>query len=171
MRQWEEVRRAVSCAAEHLNWRVDQPSAEKASKELLALARTGMRELKRELEDDVKTKKNELRDLKKAAKPVLELDEDEDFSDAIEVSYSHSAKSPSRGLVTKTETVVVSSADEAADAAREIETKLETWGRLQGEMLEQLRARQKRLDEASKCLPDFIAAAEDRLRHVLAILH
>lgn len=173
VREREELRRAVSAAADFMGWReiIEDDPVDVARKDVLKLSRSGARTLTRELADETAEKKAEITQLKKAVKTLRKLAEEKEFEEAIEFTYDHTARKPSQGLVTKTEVLELTTPSEAGDAANAIESKLETWGKLREEMLLDLKARSKDLDEMKSNLATFARDSEPLIRHVLATLH
>ena len=141
-----------------------------AARDILKLARTGARLLTRELADEVAAKKSEMSGLTKAAAALRKLAKKADFTDPVEFSYEHTARTPPKGLVTRIETLSLIGATEAEDAARLIEAKRESWDKLREAMLEDLKAKQKELEVMGGTLPEFVKSAEGLLRHVMAVL-
>lgn len=169
LREREELRRVFASAAELLGWAtIRRGPAEAATKDLLKLAKSGARLLTRELADEVADKKIETSQLEKVASSLHKLAKEADFADPIEISYSHTARKPPLGLVTKTETLILTDADEAAEAAQTIEAKRETWDKLRLEMLDDLGERQRQLDEMKRTLSAFLESSEGLVRHVMS---
>jgi hypothetical protein len=169
LREREELRRVFASAAELLGWAtIRRDPVEAATKDLLKLARSGARLLTRELADEVASKKMEMSQLEKVANSLHKLAEGADFTDSVEISYSHTGRSPPQGLVTRTETLTLTDADEAAEAARTIEAKRETWDKLRREMLDALGERQRQLDEMKRSLPAFVESSDVLVRHVMS---
>lgn len=172
MREREELRRAVSVAAELCDWKtLGDDAMERANKDLVKLARSGERALRRDLEAEISAKKAEPRELKRALRDLVEEAERHDFSEPLEFTHSHTVRRPASGLVTNTETLELKDSAEALKAAEKIESRLPKWTELQKEMLEDLRERDRKLREASRRMPDFVASAASLVRHVLATLY
>ncbi|MDH3734495.1 MAG: hypothetical protein OEU54_13270 [Gemmatimonadota bacterium] len=169
VREREGLRRSISAIADLQGWTPHgQSPMETASKEVLKLTRAGTRALVKDLEDELAEKKREITQLRRAGKALSDLAEKGDFSDPIEFSYMHTARSPSYGLVTKTQELVLTEAAEAEKAAGTIETKTETWTKLQKEMIEVLKGRGRQLEDMKADLPAFVATSESLMEHVLA---
>lgn len=169
LREREELRRVFASAAELLDWAtIRQDPVETATKDLLKLARTGARLLTREFRDEVASKEIEMAQLETVASSLHKLAKEADFTDPIEISYSHTGRKPPQGLVTRTETLTLTDAVEAADAAQTIEAKLETWDKLRREMLDNLGDRQRQLDEMKRSLPAFVESSKGLVRHVMS---
>ena len=90
---------------------------------------------------------------------------------SVEFSYTHTARKPSRGLVTKTAELILAEAAEATKAATVIETRTETWGKLRDEMQGVMKVQQDELDEMRRKLPAFVKASDGLLQHVFATLY
>ncbi len=173
VREREELRRAVASAADFMGWRliVDDDPVEVARKDILKLSRSGARVLTKELADETAEKKAEITQLKKSIRALQKMATEEAFEEPVEFNYDHTARKPSQGLVTKTETLELTTPTEAGDAANAIENKLETWGKLREEMLIVLKGRDEDLDEMKSSLAAFAKDSEPLIRHVLATLH
>ena len=173
VREREELRRAVSAAADFMGWReiIDDDPVEVARKDVLKLSRSGARMLTKELADETAEKKAETAQLKRAIKALRKLADEEEFEAPVEFGYNHTARKPSQGLVTKTQELELTSPSDAGDAANAIESKLETWGKLREEMMLDLKGRSKDLDEMKSNLATFAKDSEPLIRHVLATLH
>jgi len=172
VRQREQLRRALSASAEFLDWAIvleDQEDV--AIKDVLKLTRRGTRTLNKELADEVASKKAEISELQKTASSLEKLAEKDDFSDPIEVSYSHTAGRAPETLTTKVQTVTLTDAQGATDAANAIVKKLESWGKLRDQMLIELKNRQRQLDEMVSIVPPFVESSRQLLSEVLATIH
>ena len=142
-----------------------------ASKEMAKLARNGTRALEKDLADEVAVKKAEITQLKAMAKQLHKLSKDKKAEYPVEISYSHTAKTPGQGLVTKTPELVIKDAGDAESAALDIEKRLPRWGDLKDEMLEELKRRQAELDDMRRGLSGFVDSSKRLLAEVFAILH
>jgi hypothetical protein len=172
VREREELRRALAAAADLLGWSTLAEDPMKiAAKDILKLARSGARLLTRELADEVADKKTEMSGLTKAAAALRKLAKKADFTDPVEFSYAHTARTPPKGLVTRIETLSLANATEAEDAARLIESKRESWDKLREAMLQDLKAKQKELEVMGGTLPEFVKSSEGLVRHVMAVLY
>ena len=169
MREREELRRVFASAAELFGWAtIRRDPVEATTKDILKLARSGARLLTREFADEVASKKIEMSELEKVASSLHKLAKEADFTDPIEITYSHTGRKPPQGLVTRTETLTLTDADEAAEAAQTIEAKRETWDKLRREMLDALGERQRQLDEMKASLSAFVESSDVLVRHVMS---
>lgn len=172
VRQREQLRRAFAAAAEFLSWTmITEDPVEIANADVVKLARSGARALTRELADELAAKKSEITALKKSQKALQKLADSGDFTEPIETSYTHTVRKPSRGLVTRTEELVLTEPQEALDAVNTIEKRMEAWTKLREEMLVELKKQQERLEEMKRNLPDFVDSSMGLVREVFAILH
>jgi hypothetical protein len=142
-----------------------------AAKDVLKLARAGARMLASDHAADVADKKKEMSQLKSAATALHKLADKHDFTEPVEFNYTHTARKPSRGLVTKTAELVLAEAAEATKAATVIEARTETWGKLREEMQGVMKVQQDELDEMRRKLPAFVKASDGLLQHVFATLY
>ena len=109
--------------------------------------------------------------LQKSVKAIWKLAEDESTEYPQDVSYSHTARDATVGLVTKTEELTLADAGEARDAAQVIEKRTETWGKLREQMIADLKQKQKQLEEMKSELTEFAESTQGLVREVLATLH
>jgi len=174
VRQREHLRRALATAAAALGWdlipgsKTDRMAA--ATKDVAKLADVGAHLLERDLADLLTEKKGEMLRLKKVAKSVQKLAADSDASYPAEVEYSHTARDGSGGLVTKTETLTLSDAGEALNAATTLEKRLEGFAKLRDQMLEELKHRQRQVGEMRHGLSSFVESSNGLVVEVLATL-
>lgn len=172
VREREELRRCLASAAQFMDWRSHgQEPTEIATKDALKLARAGARMLVKDLADELDAKKKEITALKRSAREIHKLAETGDFEEPMEVTYIHTFRKPSLGLVTKEEVIEVTKPEEATSAANTIETKLEMWTKLRDEMIVELKKQQKDLEAMRKKLPAFINSSGSLLQHVFATLY
>ena len=92
-------------------------------------------------------------------------------TEAIEISYDHTARDGSQGYLTKTQTVTLTTAKEAHDAAEAILKKIDSWEKLREHMLVDIKRRQRQLDEIDKGVSSFVDYARSLLQEVFATLH
>lgn len=171
VRQGEELRRALTVAAELRGWAaIGDDSMASAIKDVKSLTKVGSGLIAQELENELADKKNEVKELQKVADAIHELADTADWEEPIEVSYSHTARDGD-GLATKTETVILADAGEARDAAAAIEKKLDSWEKLRSQMLENLKQRKGQLGELDDSIAAFAESSRDVVGDVLAILH
>ena len=172
VRQREQFRRAIATAADFLGWvTIGENPVETATKDIVKLTKGGVQTIARELADEVTTKKAEISELQKSAKSLEKLAKEGDFTSPIEFSYSHTARRSAEDLVTKIPELTLTTPQEATDAAAAIEKKLETWGKLKDQMLEELKQKQRRLEEMKSSISDFVSYSTGIVREVFATLH
>jgi hypothetical protein len=171
VRQREQLRRAVATAAEFRGWMESgaDPAAP-AIKDVKNLTIAGSEALAQALVEEMARKKKEVLELQKVADSLYELAEKDDFEEPIEIDYFHTAREGD-GLATRTQTVVLTSATEATDAAAAIEKKLDSWEKLRVQMVEDLKVQQKQLKELENLIAEFAEASRSVVGDVLAILH
>ena len=171
VRQREGLRRAFASAAGLFGWVALDAGAkepvEAATKDLMKLAESGARFLDGELAAELAEKKKETSQLKQVAKTLHKLAEGGDFDEPVEVPYCHTAKEGSQRRVTKVATLTLTSPSEAEEAARTIEKNLEGWDKLRGEMVSELKGKQRELAEMKKTLPSLLQSSRGLLTAVL----
>jgi hypothetical protein len=171
VRQREQLRRALAAAAECLGWgMIIDDAVETATRDVAKLTKAGTRALTRDLADELASKKTEMSQLEKVSSSMHKLAEKNAFVDPVEVSYSRTAREADH-LVTKTESVTLTDAQEAEDAAQMIEKKMTSWGKLREEMVEDLKREQRQLDELEDSLPGFVESSKGTVREVFATLY
>lgn len=171
VREREELRRAISATGALFNWHlIMSDQVETASGDVLKLCRVGVKILAEELAEELAYKRTEMPRLKRSAESFRKLEEEYDFEEPVEVNYSHTARKPSRGLVTKEQVATFTNAAEAAQVANMIETKTETWGKLRDEMVLVLKGQQQRIEDLKGVLVEFVASSERLIEHVFATL-
>ena len=174
VRQRDLLRRALARAGEALGWagtaaNSEDPVAE-ILKELEHLIAEDARHLKVELAATVAAKTSEISDLEDVAASARTMSEADDVDYPTEISYSHTARDVSLGLITNTETMTVSDDQEAEDLAGTIEKSLSRWDRLRGQMLQEVEEEQVRLARLTRDLSDYVASMEDLVRDVIVTL-
>lgn len=174
IRQRESLRRALAAAGEKMGWSAtvansDDPVGEVADT-VKKIVRSGARSLKREVADELASKKREGARLENVVEMAHELAADPSVDFPTEITYSHTALDAAEGLVTKTETVTVSDAGEALEAAKKIEQRMGRWGKLKVQMLEELKDRQKRLGTLTSELSDFVESSQGILKEIILTL-
>lgn len=174
VRQREEVRRALARAGEARGWAGSaaastDPVAE-VCEDVVEVVRDGSRELERELADTVAAKQSEIEELEELATSARELSEAEDETFPVEISYSHTARDVTLGLITNVEMVTVGDAQEAEALAGTIEKNLSRWDKLRAQMLGELEEKQRLLDQLTRERSDFVASLEDLVEDVLVTL-
>ncbi|NNF27008.1 MAG: hypothetical protein HKN73_07310 [Gemmatimonadetes bacterium] len=171
VRQREQLRRALTVAANILSWEgASEKELDAITRDITKLARAGTRAIRRDLERETKIKRKEIDLLKAAVKTLRKVAEDAESDYPVEFSYSYTARSPARGLVTKTEPLTLADADEAGAAADNVEKRTETWDKLRLEMIEELKVREKQWADLSGSLSSFAKAAQGTVKEILAIL-
>jgi hypothetical protein len=174
IRQREDLRRALASAGEKMGWSAtvansDDPVGEVAES-VKKIVRSGARSLKRELADELAAKKREDARLENVVEMAHELAADPSVDFPTEITYSHTAMDATVGLVTKTETVTVTDAGEALEAAKKIEQGMGRWGKLKVQMLEDIKDRQKRLGVLTGELSDFVESSHGLLKEIILTL-
>jgi len=171
VRQREKLRRALVSAAEFLEWdTLDASPIETALKETLTLAKAGARSLAKDLDEELAVKKAEITTLKKHAATLHKMAGKEAFEEPMEYSYTFTARQGDT-LVKKTADLELTSKQDATDAVETIEGRLESWDKLKGLAVDQLKQRQARLGEMTEALPDFTKTHKTLVREVFALLH
>jgi len=171
VRQREQLRRAVGVAARIMSWEATrQNELEVATRDIVKLARSGTRSIRRELDREAENKRTETVRLRAAVKALREVAESDESIYPVEFNHSYTARSPSRGLVTKNEPLTLADADEARAAADNVDKRAEAWDKLRVEMLAELKLREQRWAELSADLSSFADASRGTIREVLAIL-
>lgn len=175
VRQREQLRRALLRASSSLEWETLAASSEepirKATEEVTKLAKKGTKAIAEDLAEELAAKKTEVTRLKKLAASMHKLSETDSFDDPIEISYDHTARDGSQGYLTKTQTVTLTTAKEAHDAAEAILKKIDSWEKLREHMLVDIKRRQRQLDEIDKGVSSFVDYARSLLQEVFATLH
>lgn len=175
VRQREQLRRALAKAGDGLGWvtlrggTVDR--VKRATKDVTALADAGTRALEGELAEVVADKKSEIEQLSKVAASVQLLANDADASFPTEVEYSHTARTGTRLLITKTETLTLADRDEALSAAATLEKRIEGWEKLRDQMLDELKDKQRQLRDLKGTLSGFVDSSQGLVGEVLATLY
>ncbi len=147
-----------------------QNEVDVATRDITKLARSGTRSIRRELDREAENKRTETVRLRAAVQALREVAESPESVYPVEFSHSYTARSPSRGLVTKTEPLTLADAEEARAAADNVDKRFDSWDKLRLEMLEELKLREKRWAELSGSLSSFAEASRGTIRDVLAIL-
>lgn len=174
VRQREQVRRALARAGDALGWAAIAATSEDPAAEIRTdvekVIADGSRSLKRELATTVAAKESEISGLEEVAASARALSEAKDPSFPAEITYSHTVRDVTRGLITNTETLTVSDAAEAEGAAASIEKNLSRWDRLRTKMLQELEERQGLVNQLSRDRADFVDSVEDLVPEVLVTL-
>ena len=120
---------------------------------------------------DVGVAQSLMEQLEDVANSIKELATNGEFESPIEISYAHTARDGSQGPRTKIETITLTDAEEASDAARVIEKKMHSWDKLREQMLVDLKQKQGQLEEMKRGLSDFVDSSKRLLPEVFAVLH
>ena len=170
VRQREELRRALTKAAEFRGWTgTGADPMGSAIKDVKSLTKAGSHFIALALEDELENKRNEVSQLREVAESINELADTADWEEPIEVSYSHTARDGD-GLATKTQTVTLLNEGEAKDAAAAIVKRLDNWEKLRVQMLEDLKRKQHLLVEMEDVIPAFAESSREVVNDVLTIL-
>lgn len=174
VRQREQLRRAIERAGETLGWAATAPfksdPVADLSKEVAKLVRKGARRMKRDVRHELEEKESEIAELRKVVKAVEELAADPDAFPT-EVSYQHTARHASQGLVTKTETLELEDAEAALKAAKKMQKRIKRWTKYRDQMLEQLEQERQYLKTTTKNLSEFVDTSRPVVGEVLATMH
>lgn len=174
VRQKEQLRRAIARAGETLGWAATAPfksdPVAELSKEVAKLVRKGARRMKRNVRHELEEKESEIAELQLVVEAVEELAEHPDRLPA-EISYSHTARHASQGLVTRTETLMLEDQAEAEKTARKMKKRLKRWGKYRDEMLDQLEQERQYLSTTTRNLSEFVDSSRPVLGEVLATMH
>jgi hypothetical protein len=170
-RQREELRRALSAAAEALDWAAQRASSEDPVEDLqgdlVALAKEGIDDLDRQMEQERAEKQTEASRLQATVRTTRALAQNAKAKYPAEISYSYTVRDSHQQLITRTMTSTVNDAREALAAAESLEKSLEGRTKLADMMVTELEQRRQELRELEQHLPDFVESARDLLREVL----
>lgn len=174
VRQREQLRRAIARAGETLGWAATAPfksdPVAELSKDVAKLVRKGARRMKRNVRHELAEKEAEISQLKEVVATVEELADNPDSLPA-EITYSHTARHASQGLVTKTETLVLEDEDEARKAAKKMKKRIKRWRKYRDQMLEQLEEERQYLTTTTSSLSEFVDSSRGVVGEVLATMH
>ena len=171
VRQREELRRALANAAEFRGWgATGADPVSSAIKDVKDLTIAGSHFIAQDLVDELAGKKTEVSQLREVADSIHELADAKEWGDPVEVSYSHTVREGD-GLVTRTQTLTLVDAEEAKEAAATIEKKLGAWEKLRVQMLDDLKLRQRQVNELEGSISAFAESSKGMVGEVLAILH
>jgi hypothetical protein len=175
VRQREELRRALIEAGTALLWNEMALKGENPidaiADDLAKLTKSGVRVIEREVESELKAKRTELSRLQKVADQARKLAHAKDPKLPTEITYFHTARAAAQGLITKSETVEITSKDEAESCADSIEKSLGRWENLRDQMVEELKKKNVQLSALSDSIADFVQAQRSLIKEVVAILH
>lgn len=175
VRQREQLRRALTTAGDRLGWVTLRGGltdrVKRATKDVTRLADAGTQALEGELAAAVADKKREIAQLSKVAASVQSMADDDDASFPAEIEYSHTARTGTKLLVTRTETLTLSDRDEALNTAAMLEKRIEGWEKLRDQMLVDLKDRQRQLRALKDSLSGFVDSSKGLVGEVLATLY
>lgn len=174
VRQKEQLRRAIARAGETLGWAATAPfksdPVAELSREVGKLVKRGARRMKRNIRQELEEKESEIKELKKVVKQVEKLADDPD-SLPTEITYQHTARHASQGLVTKTETLELEDEEAARKAAKKMNKRIKRWTKYRDQMLEELEQERQYLRDTTKNLSEFVDTSRPVLGEVLATMH
>ena len=175
VRQKEELRRAIAEAGEALCWNeitvgVDDPVA-LVSDDLAKITKSGVRVIEKEVEEELKEKKVEMKQLQSVVDKARKLAEAKNPKLPTEISYSHTARAAAQGLVTKTEVVEITALDEATKCADSIEKSFNRWEKLRDQMVEELKRKQAQIEIVHGSVSEFVKSQQGLLYEIMAVLH
>ncbi len=174
VRQREQLRRALTTAGTRLGWVTLRGGLTErvqcATKDVAALAGAGAEALEGTLAAAVADKKREIVELGRVAASIQSM-ADDDASFPAEIEYSHTARSGTKLLVTKTETLTLGDRDEALNTAALLEKRIGGWEKLRDQMLVDLKDRQRQLRALKGTLSGFVDSSRGLVGEVLATLY
>lgn len=174
VRQKEQLRRAIARAGETLGWAATAPfksdPVAELSREVGKLVKRGARRMKRNIRQELEEKESEIKELEKVVKQVEKLADDPD-SLPTEITYQHTARHASQGLVTKTETLELEDEEAARKAAKKMNKRIKRWTKYRDQMLEELEQERQYLRDTTKNLSEFVDTSRPVLGEVLATMH
>ena len=173
VRQYEQLRRGLQVAGEELGWadiESDDPVPE-IKKALLRMCRNGARALAKDLAEELATKKKETKNLAKIVASLRKMAASKKTEFPVEMTYEYTARDSSQNQVTKTEELELNDAEELTKIADGMERSAPSREKLTNLMILALKAKQGRIEEMTKRLPDFVDSMEKMVREVLATLH
>lgn len=174
VRQQEQIRRALSVAGEALDW--DQlelglpVDAEEVEADIHRLTQAGIRQLERDLEDEISEKRKEIRQLEKIVSAMAKLGEKGEDAFPAEVEYHYTSRRGKDELVTRTEEVVLEDPEHAVKESEKLEKKLDRLGRLRDQMVENLKKQRQTIKNAKSEVRSFVSGTEVFVDEVLATL-
>lgn len=170
VRQGEQLRRALAIAGDTLGWAMSGDPAVEASKDVVKMVKSGVRSLTADLAEELRNKKIEMMQLEEAASSFRELASDTDASYPTELVYLHTARGASQDLVTLTETITVTNAQEAQGVADKIGKSTPNWDKLREQMIVDLKQQQRQLDKIMRTTSDFVEYLQELLKEVIVTL-
>ena len=171
VRQNELLRRALATAGDTLGWAMSGGDpAVTASKDVEKMAKSGVRSMTSDLAEELRSKKSEMKQLENRASSFRELADDQDAAYPTELTYLHTARGVTQGLVTQTETITVDNAQEAQGVADKIEKRAPNWDKLREQMIVELKQEQRRLDKIGRTTSEFVESLQGLLEEVIVTL-
>lgn len=174
VRQREQLRRAFATAGDALGWAGaiahTGDSIATVTTDVMTLAKGGARAMARDLSDELARKRVEVTQLEDAIIAVRKLGEVKGTTYPTEFTYCFTARSATRDLVSKTDTLVLNDAGEALSAGDSIEKTLPSRTKLADLMIIELEQRGAQLEVMTKSLGDFFKSRQELLREVLVNL-
>ena len=174
IRQREHLRRALEAAAEALSWDALASSFEEPIEEIAADVRwmtdAGMGAIERDLDSEIREKKQEVRQLKRTIVALTDLAAQDGSAFPTELAYQYTATQGRGEYVTKEQELLLEDPDSAVKAASSLENRLDRLRRLRDEMVEGLKQRRSSLDEARSDIASFVRGTRPVVREVLATL-
>jgi hypothetical protein len=174
IRQRENLRRALQTAAEALSWDALASSHEAPIEEITADVRwmtdAGIGAIERDLDSEIREKKQEVRRLKRTIVVLTELATQDGSAFPTEVAYQYTSTQGQGEYVTKEQELLLEDPDSAVKAASTLENRLDRLRRLRDEMVEGLKHRRRTVDKARSELARFVRDTRPIVREVLATL-
>ncbi len=174
VRQREQLRRAFATAGDALGWAGaiahSGDSIATVSTDVMTLAKGGAKAQARDLADELARKRVEVVQLEDAIITVRKLGEAKGTTYPTEFTYCFTARSATRDLITKTDTLVLNDAGEAESATASIEKTLPNRTKLADLMIIDLEQKGAKLEVMTKSLGDFFKSRQELLREVLVNL-
>lgn len=140
------------------------------STDVMTLAKGGAKAQARDLADELARKRVEVVQLEDAITTVRKMGEAKGTTYPKEFTYCFTARSATRHLVTKTDTLVLNDAGEALHAGDSIEKTLPNRTKLADLMIIDLEQKGAKLEVMTKSLGDFFKSRQELLREVLVNL-
>lgn len=174
VRQYEQLRRGLAIAGEELGWAdIETKSGDpvpEIKKALLRMCRNGARAIAKDLAEELAVKKKETKSLAKLAASLHKMAASKKTEYPVITSYEYTARDSSQNQVTKTEELELNEASEVQSAADGMDRSAPSREKQANLMIIALKARQGRVEEMTKRLPEFVESMEKMVREVLATL-
>lgn len=174
VRQYEQLRRGLAIAGEELGWAdIETKSGDpvpEIKKALLRMCRNGARAIAKDLVEELAVKKKETKSLAKLAASLHKMAASKKTEYPVITSYEYTARDSSQNQVTKTEELELNEASEVQSAADGMDRSAPSREKQANLMIIALKARQGRVEEMTKRLPEFVESMEKMVREVLATL-